>query len=88
MQGDDSAEDTMSVGVQTDLTRVDNLIFHNELLQSKKKIIDLEDRLSMSCATFANDSVLQESSLARNLFNSTCTLVYQMLNSYVQSLSL
>ena len=61
VQSDDSAADMMSIGVQTDLTRVDNLLFHDELLQSKKKIDDLEDRLSMSCAIFTIDSVLQES---------------------------
>ena len=45
LQGEDTT-DAVSVGVQTDLTTLDNLLFSNELHKSKQKITELEDQLN------------------------------------------
>ena len=57
--------DTVSVRVQTDLTRLDNLLFSNELHESKQKILALEDSLHTNSITFTKESVLQDSETSK-----------------------
>ena len=55
----EEAMETTSTGVQTDLTRADNLLFHSELHQAQEKIKQLEEQLkSTSQLNFTESFVL------------------------------